>query len=452
MDRLLLLRLDGKRIVAILTFLIAALFWVYTAPGYAADDWFDWDEDLLFGGSEPVLIEEEPVEAGVDPAQALLMRDLVEIGGAFSLSADSAWTWDAANSGFNLADAKHDTGYQLGGTLYVDVRPNTDWRFFGKGRFSAAKDAEPTGKLTELFADVSIGDLVFLRAGKQTVRWGVGYFFSPADIINIGRIDPEDPQADREGPIALKAHVPRGSNNYYMHAIVDPATSPATLAWAPKAEWVAGKTEWGLGAYVRHDRAPRGMVTFSSSLGKVSVFGEGVISYGSDKRFVQENVSLPLGVEVIRKQSELFAHGTVGARFSYNDPDGRFSVSWAGQYYYNGEGYSKDFLRKHQTALAILLATDELSLFDLQNAGRHYVAVSLNWSKALGSRLSPGLFWLGNLEDGSGMVTTSMGLDLWPKISTSVGLTHTYGDPGSEYAAMGNFSTLFVRVGYSGSF
>src|SRR5690606_2385384 len=150
-------------------------------------------------------------------------------------------------------------------------------------------------------------------------------------------------------------------------------------------------------------------------------------------------------------QSELFAHGTVGARFSYNDPDGRFSVSWAGQYYYNGEGYSKDFLRKHQTALAILLATDELSLFDLQNAGRHYVAVSLNWSKALGSRLSPGLFWLGNLEDGSGMVTTSMGLDLWPKISTSVGLTHTYGDPGSEYAAMGNFSTLFVRVGYSGS-
>ena len=47
--------------------------------------------------------------------------------------------------------------------------------------------------LSELFADFDVDNRVFVRAGKQTVNWGVGTFFSPANLINLDEIDPEDP-------------------------------------------------------------------------------------------------------------------------------------------------------------------------------------------------------------------------------------------------------------------
>ena len=37
---------------------------------------------------------------------------------------------------------------------------------------------------------------------------GSGVFFSPADIINLAAIDPEDPEKQREGPISLRVHFP----------------------------------------------------------------------------------------------------------------------------------------------------------------------------------------------------------------------------------------------------
>ena len=39
--------------------------------------------------------------------------------------------------------------------------------------------------VSELFSDFQFRDTLFFRAGKQTINWGVGYFFSPADLLYI---------------------------------------------------------------------------------------------------------------------------------------------------------------------------------------------------------------------------------------------------------------------------
>ena len=100
---------------------------------------------------------------------------------------------------------------------------------------------------------------------------------APADVINIGRIDPFDAEAPREGPLALKAHYPMGSNNYYVYVIFEDMESIGDVAVAPKVEYVVGRTEMGLGAFYRDGRPLQLMGTLSSTLGKVSVFGEAVL-------------------------------------------------------------------------------------------------------------------------------------------------------------------------------
>lgn len=430
-----------KRNVLLMIILAASLG--FTSTVLAADDlWFD--EDDLFGDGGLLLIE-EPLESGGSAAEDLLIGKRFDVGGTYRLSLESSWRWLEG-----LDDAVQDEKAQLSGTIFMDARPSKDFRVFAKSNVNVGDGPEDFIRLTELFADFNVNNRIFFRGGKQTIHWGVGYFFSPADIINIGRIDPENPSAEREGPIALKANMPVGSDNYYMHLIADTSGSPVAIA--PKGEWVVGGTEWGGGLYYRADRAPRGMVTFSSSWGKTSLFGEGVVSYGSDKRFVQEDAGAPFGVAAVSRDEEYFVHGTVGAHYALNDPEGRYNLFGAGQYYYNGEGYPKGFLQEHALGVGVLFKTGQLSDTDLMTPGRHYAALSLNWSKALGSRLSPGVFWLSNLEDASGMVTTTLDVDIWDKVGTSMGVSRVYGPQGSEYGAFGSVTTLFLRVGYSGSF
>ncbi|HEX6987620.1 MAG TPA: hypothetical protein VF170_19730, partial [Planctomycetaceae bacterium] len=255
------------------------------------DDLFALDEDDLFGAGGDLLVEvEDSKDGGLE--EAFLVSDRPETGGTYRLSAGAAWAW-AGGSG----PPARTSSAAVGGTFFIDARPRRDFRLFGKVKGDAALDGEaqagPVLKLHELFADFDVGDKAFFRVGKQTVNWGVGYFFSPADIINVGRIDPEHPEAEREGPVALRVNVPTGSDNLYAYAVYDDSAAGTKVAFAPKAEFVIGGSEVGLGLYYRAGRAPRAMATLSTSLGKVSLFGEAVLSKGSDKRFVKEAAVTP---------------------------------------------------------------------------------------------------------------------------------------------------------------
>jgi hypothetical protein len=65
---------------------------------------------------------------------------------------------------------------------------------------------EPDFKINELYADLNMGDALFLRLGKQRLSWGAGFVFNPSDPVN----PPKDPTASRsvrEGVPALKAEL-----------------------------------------------------------------------------------------------------------------------------------------------------------------------------------------------------------------------------------------------------
>ncbi|HPU65674.1 MAG TPA: hypothetical protein PLW89_07585, partial [Limnochordia bacterium] len=143
------------------------------------------DFDELFGGD--LLVELEVDEGALAPEEALLVQDRLDLGGSYNFSLRASRTF--------RGDAEPEDRFRasLDSQLYLDARPDPNFRAFGKvglGYDASGGEDAFKSKLLELFADFNYDNKVFFRAGKQNVKWGVGYFFSPADIINIGRIDP----------------------------------------------------------------------------------------------------------------------------------------------------------------------------------------------------------------------------------------------------------------------
>lgn len=68
---------------------------------------------------------------------------------------------------------------------------------------NAAKIENLSFLVNELYSDLSFGDLLYLRLGKQRLKWGAGYVFNPSDPVNPPK-DPTAMRAVREGVTALK--------------------------------------------------------------------------------------------------------------------------------------------------------------------------------------------------------------------------------------------------------
>lgn len=455
----------------------AALFSSVEDDLFAADldDFFSFDEEALFGSGDHLLVEMDGTSEGALEEIFLVNRG-VDIGGVYRIDLNSAWIWAPDVSGLpggggpggggpggglpgvggpaaGPSGVEHKISADAAGTLFLDARPNRNFRAFAKIKGEAAwKNDRLVSRirLHEMFTEFVVGDRAFVRLGKQTINWGVGYFFSPADIINVGRLDPENPEAEREGPMALRVNVPWGRNNWYAYATVERSRSGHRwVALAPKAEVVLGGSEIGLGMYYRADRAPRAMGTISTTLGRVSVFGEVVLSKGADKRFVRKTAVTPTtpdGLEVVTDSETLYAHATAGARYTYSDPDGRYTVTGAGQYYFNGEGYDGGFIKENQLGLVALMLSGQLAAADLQSPGRHYAALSVSSTSARLKGVSPSAFWLGNLSDGSGMFSVSLRYTGWKHVRPAVSVSRTYGDTSSEYAPGGPVTVLTVGV------
>ncbi|MGA2480126.1 MAG: hypothetical protein ABSG63_15345 [Spirochaetia bacterium] len=71
---------------------------------------------------------------------------------------------------------------------------------------SGAKVESLSFLVNEMYSDLNFGDLLYLRLGKQRLKWGAGFIFNPSDPVNPPK-DPTALRAVREGVTALKAEL-----------------------------------------------------------------------------------------------------------------------------------------------------------------------------------------------------------------------------------------------------
>lgn len=190
----------------------------------------------------------------------------------------------------------------------------------------------------ELFADFNLTKNTAMRFGKQTVTWGVGYFFSPADVINLTAIDPENPTTQVEGPLALRTQIvfPGTQNAFWGYIIPDNEFANVAnvgfgayltkTALAAKFEFVIKGWEVGVGAWYRYQKSPRGILTFTGTIfNKIGIFGECVLAYGKDDELNNQWVDYYSG------KRDFIWQATIGANYTWSKP----KISFYAQYYYN---------------------------------------------------------------------------------------------------------------------
>jgi hypothetical protein len=295
----------------------------------------------------------------------------------------------------------------LGALVYLDARPSETLRVYGEADVSYPFDDQGGTRefyevfhVSELFSDFQLGDAVFFRAGKQTINWGVGYFFSPADLLNVTEIDPEDPEAELEGPVAVKIQAPIGAHNLYLYTVFEDAARIEEVALAPKAEFVVGDSEIGLGAFYRAGDPPAAMTTLTTSLLDFDIFAEGIVSY--DER--------------------LLPSATAGLSYSFSDDLDRFNVSVSAQYMYNGEGADNE---------------------------QHYGAANTRWTDMFASDFTFGCFWVANLADGSGTITPFLSWSPIEELEIAVEASCAYGAAGDEYTPTPAGDTITLSLSAS---
>lgn len=425
-------RRRAARAFAAALFVLAAVL----TPGTLAAEDGSTEEDLfgsegdLFGGD---LIEEatEDAASATDGVEELLTNEAAKIGGKFALAVDLLADPEEIESLDDLSST-----YTLAPTVYIDSRPDAEFRVYIKsGVTYTTGGASPGASLNveELFSDVTLADWLYLRAGKQNMGWGVGYFFSPADLVSLEAIDPDDPEADLEGPVAVRLHLPHKTTNAYAYAMLDDLPDDGSAGWAGKLEFVLGSAELTAGGYYEEGSVSGAMATVSAGIWDFDVFAEAVAQYGSTFAMVGEE-----GPTLVtdRREDTWFALATAGARYTWSDDYDYFDLTLLGQYYYNGEGYEDPSILQDDR-IGMLLAAGDLAPGDFVGAGRHYAGANVLWNEAFGTDLSPSAFWIGNLTDGSGRLTVNARYRLNDYVTFTPGYTYTYGDDGEEYAPAG---------------
>lgn len=417
-----------------------------------------WNGPFLRAEEEEFDFEVSEADAPSPPAAVSLGSRGTEIGGTFRFRTSSAWDADGAWGAWEAADMEDAFALDLGANAFLDARPSDVFRVFAKIDVSwpftenGTRGFDDVFRVRELFSDFQYGDSLFFRAGKQNLGWGVGRFFSPADILNVEEVDPEDPDAEREGPVALKAQAPMGPHNISLYAVFDDALAVEDTALASRVELLLGDVEIGLGGFWQRERSPMGVLTGTTNLGDFHLFAEGTLSWGSARTFVVEDAAAASGIATASYAEGLFPSATAGLTWNHDDPEDLFSLSLSAQYLYNGWGHTDDLLARNSAAVLALAVRGQLAVSDLVGACGHYAAAGFTWRGMLGTDLKPSLLWIGNLSDGSGRLAAAMGWEPADEWGLSVKAGWRYGPEGAEYAPRGEgFSfTVTASMGEGG--
>jgi hypothetical protein len=390
----------------------------------------DRDQELLGSTGSP---------NAVPPPQGIISRekeDPLRVGGLLYLRAQVFSQEDTAPGDFRLVSPNLLD-------VFLDVRPNDRVRGFALGRLSydptldsgasplpgvppavvqalGVSQQNPRGNLDQLWVNFDVGHTVFVTAGKQHVKWGVGRLWNPTDFLHREPRNPLDPFDVRTGVTMVKAHLPweaRGWNLYGVALLEDPryggGSAAGKLAGVPaggRAEIVLGTVELGADALAGKGARPRWGVDVSAGVGDFDLHAEAAFGAARARwRVVNPSADPLLGryalVQPEGPSPQVVAGGTWAHKYSDQD-----SVTVGAEYFFQDSGYTDPhvypFLFFGAPALGPTgFARQDPSAFTSFHLGRHYAGAFVDLP-------SPGswndttftLSALGNLSDKSGVI------------------------------------------------
>lgn len=335
--------------------------------------------DDLFADPEPDLAVQAPA---VDHLAAFVQDDRIGLSGYFEATGGvgAGWTsWPVLSDPSQGFDGT--VGLTATARLYLDARPDPDFRFYGA--FSTTMNplagggstAWPSFGISELFIDYTWLGSVFIRMGQHGMAWGQGRLFE--GITNL--------MSDAGGMFSLRASLPALLSGVSAVALLPPgATSYQQLAYAAKADLVFLETLLSLGVRYQKDSGPSALVSVKRTIWGVDILADAALRYTE----TSWNPRILAGFFKEWERAKLY-----------------------GEYYYDGTA---------------------------QPGLDHTAGLAFGYKDVLGTPLDLGLKWFHAFLDHSGSATAALVWKPWKYITAIVALPVAYGPDGGRYVAASN--------------
>lgn len=313
--------------------------------------------------------------------------------------------------------------------------------------------------LDEMFLHINLNYILFVTLGKQNIKWGAGYMWSPTDYINTQRKDPLDPEADRNGITGVELSLPfsysEGIFKFLTFIGFESMKNILDASITLRMEFSYKFFEISATAYYKKWKRPMFGVDFSSGLssflgGTLDYWVEGSFSMGSNRVFVDFDEDLPFGeMKFYTYEAEKDeAYFKVDLGFSYMNSDipealGS-SIMFNVEYLYNQAGYSND--QVYLIPYAVILNYSEgVMAFAPFEMGQHYIGALFSLSEPCTiDDLSFTSTYILNASDYSQILYFSLGYSGIEKLSMRVYAKITIANEGTEFY----FSSIITQASF----
>lgn len=359
-------------------------------------------EDALFGSETPETLGPGMLQASPGLELLGIDDDPLTIGGQLFLRGNASFREgqgvnEAAVNGASLLDA------------FADVRPTDRIRAYAQLRFNFDYTVEPgetnafgqelspfSLQLAQAWTKFDLGQVAYVTAGRQRIRWGTGRFWNPTDFINQEIRNSIDFFDQRVGVDMVKVHFPFEALgwNLYLITTFNGMDVLSETGLAARAEFVVGEAELALSSFVKKDAPLRFGADISAGVWIFDVKAEGVLSRGLGRKLFEGDFDLEQG-EIpteVNTSNDWFFEGVVGieGQVKYTDLD---TIAFGAEYFYNQAGYASASIYPF-----LFLNGAYVPLY----TGQHYAAVYVSapsplWFDDLNLTLST----LSNLSDQS---------------------------------------------------
>lgn len=421
------------------------------------EDPFSMSEEDMFTESTVVENVEEFKD---DKITEKFDQGTVGLSGQLRGSAVYTTATDKAKSDTSIYGHKDAYSATLEGDILFDAR----WRYgikFFSDVFVTYKPVEETGTHSDLlsnddkdydtivreaFGDVNIAQKVYFRIGKQTLKWGRGYFWNPTDLISTDKKDFNDIDARREGSYGLKTQIPFGVKlNIYSFIDTTGTDEYEESAFAAKVEFIVfDNTEISFSGWTKKNYKPIYGFDFSTNVFDTQWRGELSYTKGGNQHYlVKEN-----GMWVDKYDpEEMIVKVSCGFTKMIDIGDINNRLNLTGEFLFNPKGYDENMLERAPLLLPSGTTIPGVTLRELFLSkyytpyyyGKSYAALFVSFSHFLNtSDLSLSANAISNISDGSSVVATNLNYALTFDTALTLSITNILGAENREFTFTGN--------------
>lgn len=330
-----------KRIVGLLVVLWGvSIALLYTGGLVLADD---TNEDQMFSGGDTVVSQDQVVNNNTgNELQEKHLGFSGQINAQLGNTHFSPTDWTPPGS--SEQDIIQD---QVTGDFFTDIRLKDGIKGFLSFEVNdppLSSTSTQNTTVDEFFVDTNLNNKVYFRIGKQYLKWGQGYFWTPTDFIDTARKNFFNMDQVMPGTFGAKIQIPSGvkQNLYFFIGGDNSQTVNEDLSLSGKYEFLVKNTEMSFSASVLKARSPiYGFEINGRIFKQLDYRGEISLTDGSNYSYLDYQT-----LDTVYGSSGLVPCSSFGFTKYWTVKDIKDQISLTTEFYYNGAGYDQNIIQR----------------------------------------------------------------------------------------------------------